>query len=134
MAEGEKADNNSHDKEKRLEHFFCSVGVFVCVAVYLGIRSVMRLGILPSILLGACAGGVGTIMGLGIYRLGKRLGKVKGFKGISTVLTKEIYLSKKIWVDCPQCGRLLKGATRGMIGDTGVCPKCKAEFVIKQEQ
>jgi len=41
---------------------------------------------------------------------------------------------KKIKVNCPQCGRLLKGATREMIGDTGVCSKCKAEFAIKQEQ
>lgn len=41
---------------------------------------------------------------------------------------------KTIIVDCPKCGRWLKGATREMIGDTGVCPKCKAEFVIKQEQ
>lgn len=41
---------------------------------------------------------------------------------------------KKIKVNCPQCGRLLKGATREMIGDTGVCPKCKTEFVIEQKQ
>ena len=40
---------------------------------------------------------------------------------------------KKIKVDCPQCGRKLKGATREMIDDVGVCRKCKAEFVIRQE-
>ncbi|MFC1636346.1 hypothetical protein ACFL5Z_16065 [Planctomycetota bacterium] len=37
-------------------------------------------------------------------------------------------------VNCPQCGRSLRGATREMIGDTGVCPKCKAEFLIKQNK
>jgi len=34
--------------------------------------------------------------------------------------------------NCPQCGRSLRGATQEMVGDTGVCPKCKAEFVIGQ--
>ena len=29
------------------------------------------------------------------------------------------------------CGRSLKGATQAMIGDTGVCPKCRTEFVIE---
>ena len=40
----------------------------------------------------------------------------------------------KLQINCPECGPSLKGATREMIGDTGVCPKCKAEFVIKQEE
>jgi len=40
--------------------------------------------------------------------------------------------SVKIKVNCPQCGRSLKGATREMIGETGVCSKCKAEFVIEK--
>lgn len=39
----------------------------------------------------------------------------------------------KLRLDCPQCGHLLKGATTEMIGDIGVCPKCKAEFVIEQK-
>jgi hypothetical protein len=34
-------------------------------------------------------------------------------------------------IHCPQCGRSLKGATKEMIGDTGICPKCKAEFTIE---
>ena len=38
---------------------------------------------------------------------------------------------KKLVIHCPQCGRSLKGATKDMIGDTGVCPKCKAEFTIE---
>ena len=38
----------------------------------------------------------------------------------------------KFVINCPQCGRSLKGATQEMIGDTGVCPKCKAEFIIEQ--
>lgn len=37
----------------------------------------------------------------------------------------------KLRIKCPDCGRLLKGATEAMIGDIGVCPKCKAEFTIK---
>ena len=41
--------------------------------------------------------------------------------------------NKKLRLNCPQCGRLLKGATREMIGDIGVCPKCKAEFTIEQK-
>lgn len=41
--------------------------------------------------------------------------------------------SDNLRVNCPQCRRLLKGATKNMIGDTGVCPKCKAEFTIVQE-
>ena len=40
--------------------------------------------------------------------------------------------NKKIKVNCPKCGRPLKGATQVMVGDTGVCAKCKAEFVINQ--
>lgn len=40
----------------------------------------------------------------------------------------------KLIINCPQCSRSLKGATQEMIGDTGVCPKCKSEFVIEQKQ
>ena len=40
----------------------------------------------------------------------------------------------KLEINCPQCGRFLFGATQDMIGDTGVCPKCKAEFEIKQNK
>ncbi len=40
----------------------------------------------------------------------------------------------KLIINCPQCGHSLKGATQEMIGDKGVCPKCKAEFVIEQKQ
>jgi len=42
----------------------------------------------------------------------------------------------KLKIKCPGCGRSLKGVTRAMIGDVGVCPKCKAEFIIepKDEQ
>jgi hypothetical protein len=37
---------------------------------------------------------------------------------------------KRIKAKCPRCGRSLRGATTDMIGDTGVCPKCHAEFEI----
>lgn len=37
----------------------------------------------------------------------------------------------KLIINCPQCGRSLRGATEEMIGDTGLCPKCKVEFVIE---
>ncbi len=42
----------------------------------------------------------------------------------------------KLKIKCPGCGRSLKGVTRAMIGDVGVCPKCKVEFIIepKDEQ
>ncbi len=39
----------------------------------------------------------------------------------------------KIKINCPQCGRSLKVATQDMIGDIGVCPKCKSEFTIEQK-
>lgn len=39
----------------------------------------------------------------------------------------------KLVINCPKCGRLLKGATQEMIGDIGVCPKCKAEFAIEKK-
>ena len=42
--------------------------------------------------------------------------------------------SEKVSINCPRCGRSLKGATQEMIGDTGICPKCKAEFIIEQKQ
>ena len=41
--------------------------------------------------------------------------------------------NSQMTIHCPQCGRLLKGATQEMIGDVGVCPKCKAEFTIEQK-
>ena len=37
----------------------------------------------------------------------------------------------RLVIHCPQCGRSLKGATKDMIGDTGICTKCKAEFTIE---
>ena len=36
-------------------------------------------------------------------------------------------------IACPQCGMELYGATEEMIGDIGVCKKCKAEFTIRQD-
>jgi DNA-directed RNA polymerase subunit RPC12/RpoP len=39
---------------------------------------------------------------------------------------------EKIKVVCPKCSAGLLGATAGMIGDLGVCPKCKAEFIIEE--
>ena len=41
--------------------------------------------------------------------------------------------SNKIKINCPECGCSLKGATQEMIGDIGVCPKCKSEFTIEQK-
>jgi hypothetical protein len=40
-------------------------------------------------------------------------------------------MATKIKVRCPECKKSLKGATDEMIGDIGVCPKCKVEFVIE---
>lgn len=36
-------------------------------------------------------------------------------------------------IRCPNCNRKLKGATEDMVGDIGVCPKCKTEFEIKRK-
>jgi hypothetical protein len=40
----------------------------------------------------------------------------------------------KITVACPQCGANLRGVTADMIGDIGVCAKCKQEFLIAEKQ
>ncbi len=39
----------------------------------------------------------------------------------------------KLRIKCHGCGRSLKGITQAMIGNIAVCPKCKAEFTIKQK-
>lgn len=38
----------------------------------------------------------------------------------------------KIKTICPNCCRFLKGATREMVGDIGICPKCGTEFTIQE--
>ena len=37
---------------------------------------------------------------------------------------------KQLIINCPRCGHSLKRAAQEIIGDTVVCPRCKAEFVI----
>jgi len=39
----------------------------------------------------------------------------------------------KLTIRCPKCNRKLKGATEDMVGDIGVCSKCKTEFEIKRK-
>ncbi len=60
-----------------------------------------------------------------------------GLKGLERIVETgtpfEEQKSRKLKLACPQCGRSLKGVTEAMIGDIGVCPKCKAEFTIKQK-
>ncbi len=38
----------------------------------------------------------------------------------------------ELQVRCPNCNRKLEGATERMVGDMGVCPKCKTEFEIRR--
>jgi hypothetical protein len=38
---------------------------------------------------------------------------------------------KVLKIKCPNCNRPLKGVTTKMVGDTGVCNKCKTEFTIQ---
>ena len=38
---------------------------------------------------------------------------------------------KTLRIRCPQCNRLLRGATKEMIGEIAICPKCEAEFEIE---
>ena len=47
--------------------------------------------------------------------------------------TKRTTKNSQLVIHCPQCGRSLKGATEEIIGHTGVCTKCKAEFTIEQK-
>lgn len=67
-----------------------------------------------------------------------------GWKGEKPIITVAAFsLLAPIWaiwkelktvsIECPQCGKKLYGATEEMIGEIGVCKKCKAEFTIKQE-
>jgi len=84
------------------------------------------------------------IVGIYVYRLGRLLANIfkrknaeqkdvernSQLKAIYDDLQKQ---TTKLKLKCPGCGRSLKGATEGMVGDVGVCPKCKAEFVIEQK-
>ncbi len=56
-------------------------------------------------------------------------------RAICTECNKKFKISDelKFAVRCPNCSRKLKGATEKMIGDTGICPKCKTEFEIKRQ-
>jgi len=65
-----------------------------------------------------------------IYTL--RTSKVKKSKSMMPVA--DIVSQKKISINCPRCGCSLKGVTQEMIGDTGICTKCKEEFIIEQKQ
>jgi hypothetical protein len=40
---------------------------------------------------------------------------------------------KELLIKCPNCHQRLEGAKENMVGDTGVCPKCKTEFEIKSQ-
>ena len=42
-------------------------------------------------------------------------------------------IKKAVSIKCPQCGKKLYRSTEEMIGEVGVCKKCKAEFTIRQE-
>ena len=39
--------------------------------------------------------------------------------------------NEELYICCPKCKRNLEGVTENMIGDIGVCPKCKTEFEIE---
>ena len=39
----------------------------------------------------------------------------------------------KLKMRCPNCNTRLKGAKSNMIGEIGVCQKCKAEFQIQEK-
>jgi predicted RNA-binding Zn-ribbon protein involved in translation (DUF1610 family) len=41
---------------------------------------------------------------------------------------------RDVRVTCPQCGRRLWGATTKMLGQIGICPKCRTEFPITEQQ
>jgi len=42
--------------------------------------------------------------------------------------------NEKVSLKCPGCGKSLKGVTFNMIGDIGICQKCKNEFKISIQQ
>lgn len=79
------------------------------------------------------------VMGLAIVTM-----YMTGGKGEKTIMTVAGFLTLvpilAIWkemnvvsIKCPQCGKDLYGATKEMIGEVGICKKCKAEFPIRQE-
>jgi len=39
----------------------------------------------------------------------------------------------KLGINCPNCGHRLYGVTESMIGQIGMCKKCKAEFTIDKD-
>ena len=60
---------------------------------------------------------------------------IQGYLGLRKVRPEKKREARiKLRLECPQCGRSLKGVTEEMIGDIGVCAKCKAEFVIEQKE
>ena len=42
--------------------------------------------------------------------------------------------NSKIKINCPECGRALRGVTNEMLGEIGVCSKCKTEFIINESK
>ena len=70
-----------------------------------------------------CIGLLGLIVpGVGLYLIDKSIKK-----------NNKKHRKSQLVIRCPQCGRSLKGATQDMIGDIGVCQKCKSEFTIEQK-
>ncbi len=54
-----------------------------------------------------------------------------GKKSWWKLLGQGVSSSERLKVRCPSCGARLRGATAAMIGDLGVCAKCKHDFVIE---
>jgi hypothetical protein len=59
--------------------------------------------------------------------------KDRGTAKLARKTERTIRKTHKVRVCCPQCGGRFSGTT-DMMGDTAVCPKCHAEFVLAEDQ
>jgi len=93
-------------------------------------------GILAAIFVGSIipGGAIGLqIILIALFLLGLLISALYGSKAARIRRNLDIcWPPQKLKVACPNCGRGLKGVTSDMIGDTGVCGKCKTEFEINR--
>lgn len=118
--------------------FVVFIGPMFIGRIYAVLFSWWRMGITPSFDTIFSSDFLTRLYGLGIWALVVGC-LIYAFYSFKDKITKANHnnssepKSSKLSVNCPQCGRALKGAKRDMIGDIGVCPKCKAEFTIEQK-
>jgi len=124
-------DVPSEEFNKWKTHELISIDIFLWATWGLFI-----LGILAGIFIGSIIPGgvIGLqIILIALFLLGLLVSAIYGSKAAQIQKNLGIdWPPQKLNVSCPNCGRRLKGVTTDMIGDTGVCAKCKTEFEINR--